>query len=155
MKLSVLYASTTLVLGIISLLTVTGAAADKVYHTDQIPLVPVADAPLKSGHIINIHPNGPQVFARERYVLIGAESNAVYQVNLLLYPNEPECDGEAVVIPTAEIETNGVGNGTAQVVIRPADIGDLHGATHGVAWEVTLEGEAVYEAAFCSAVTLD
>ncbi len=155
MKPTILYGSTALVLAVFSLLTVTGAAADRVYHTDQIPLVPVADAPLKSGHVINIHPNGPQVFARERYVLIGAESNAVYQVNLLLYPNEPECDGEAVVIPTAEIETNGVGNGTDQVVIPPADIGDLHDATHGVAWEVTLEGEAVYEAAFCSAVTLD
>jgi hypothetical protein len=118
-------------------------------------LGPVADAPLRSGHIINIHPNGPQVFARERYVLIGAEPNTEYQVNLLLYPNEPDCDGEAVVIPTAEIETNGVGNGTAEVVILPADIGDLHNATHGVAREVTLEEEAVYAAALCSAVTLD
>lgn len=131
------------------------AAADRVYHTDQIALVPVDDAPLKAGHVINIHPNGPQIFARERYVLIGAEPDTTYQVNLLVYPFEPECDGDAVVIPTAQLETNSAGNGTAQVVIRPEEVGDLRDATHGVKWEVTLEGGAVYQAAFCSAVELD
>jgi hypothetical protein len=132
------------------------AGADKLYHTDQIALVPVDGAPLKAGHVVNIHPNGPQIFARERYVLIGAEPSSTYQVNLLVYPFEPECDGDAVVIPTAELETNAVGNGTAQVVLRPTDVGEpLHNNTHGVAWEVLLEGETVYKAAFCSAVALD
>ena len=132
------------------------ARADKLYHTDQIALVPVDDAPLKAGHVINIHPNGPQIFARERYFLSGATPSTTYQVNLLVYPFEPECDGQAVVIPTAELKTNGVGNGTAQAVLRPADIGEaLHNNTHGVSWEITLAGETVYEAAVCSSVALD
>jgi len=132
------------------------AGADKLYHTDQVALVSVDGAPLKAGHVVNIHPNGSQIFARERYVLIGAEPSTTYQVNLLVYPFAPECGGDAVVIPTAELKTNTVGNGTAQAVLRPADIGEaLHNNTHGVAWEVTLEGETVYKAAFCSAVALD
>ena len=41
--------------------TVGIATADQAYHTEHLPLSPVADAPLKSGFVNNIHPHGPQV----------------------------------------------------------------------------------------------
>ena len=39
------------------------AAADQVYHTERLELVPVGGAPLQSGFVVNIHPNGPINFA--------------------------------------------------------------------------------------------
>ncbi|HXF97189.1 MAG TPA: hypothetical protein VNJ46_01095 [Gaiellaceae bacterium] len=37
------------------------AAADAVYHTEHLPLAPVASAPLRSGFVQNIKAEGGQV----------------------------------------------------------------------------------------------
>ena len=88
-------------------------------------------------------------------MLNGADANATYQVVLLLYPFSTSCAGEPVVIPTAQLSTNGSGNGKAQVFFRPSDIGaSLRDATHGIRWQVTAGGAIAYETD-CSAVTLD
>jgi hypothetical protein len=143
------------VMGCAFLLMPDVAAGDAVYHSQHIALHPVGGAPLHSGFVENIHPNGPQVYAHEVYVLNGADANATYQVVLLLYPFSPSCAGEPAVIPTAQLSTNGSGNGKAQVFFRPSDIGaSLRDATHGIRWQVTTGGAAVYETD-CSSVTLD
>jgi hypothetical protein len=49
-------------------------------------LVPVSDAPLQSGFVVNIHPNGPVIFAHEIYQLNGAAPSTTYQVMLMVYP---------------------------------------------------------------------
>ena len=58
-----------------SLAMAVPASADQTFHTQRIPLSPVADAPLKSGAVIDIHTQGPTIYAQERYVLIGAEAD--------------------------------------------------------------------------------
>ena len=144
-----------LVLTVASLLPAHRAAADKVYHSQHIPLTSANDSPLKKGFVENIHPNGPQIFARERYVLIGATPDTTYQVTLFIYLESPTCVNEPVVLPTATLETGAAGNGAAQAVIRPAEVPPpAHDKTHGVRWEVSSGGEVAYETA-CSVVTLD
>jgi hypothetical protein len=59
------------------------------------------------------------------------------------------------VIPTAQLSTNGSGNGKAQVFFRPADVPpDLRGGDHGLIWQLSTGGSVVYETS-CSPVTLD
>ena len=135
--------------------TADNASADRVYHSSHIALHPVANAPLRAGFVENIHPNGPNVFARERYVLVGASPNVSFSITLRVHSASPVCAGDALAIPSVAIETNNVGNGSAQLLIPPEAIGpDLHGATVGVVWEFSRGGEVVYETN-CETVSLD
>ena len=130
-------------------------AADAVYHTERLAFTPVGGAPLRSGFVVNIHANGPQVYARERYVLNGALPNTTYQINLLAHLNDPTCTTLPAILPTATLQTNQAGNGTAQVVFSPEDVTGFPKATHCIAWTVmTLNGAVVYRTE-CTAVTLD
>src|SRR5919197_6503360 len=117
------------------------AAGDAVYHSQHVVLHAVAGAPLHSGFVENIHPNGPRVYAHEVYVLNGAQPSTSYQVVLLLFPFSTTCAGTPAAIPTAVLNTNGSGNGKAQVFFRPADIpASLRGATHSLIWQLSAGG---------------
>jgi len=131
------------------------ASADAVYHSEHMELTPVAGAPLRSGFVENIHANGPKVYARERYVLNGASPNAEYEVRLLVHLFDDTCSNVPVLFAATPLETNGAGNGSAQLVIRPEDVPPaVRNATHGVHWEVWRGGTLAYRTA-CTAVTLD
>ena len=133
------------------------ASADRVYHSQHIPLAAVEGGSLKSGFVENVHPNGPQVFAHEVYVLNGASPDTAYQVTLLVYADDPSCSTEPVAggIDTAVLTTNGNGNGRADAFLAPEDIpAFLRDGTHGVAWELTANGSVAYRTG-CSSVTLD
>jgi hypothetical protein len=131
------------------------AAGDAVYHSQHVALHPVAGAPLHTGFVENIHPNGHNVYAHEVYVLNGAQPSASYQVVLLIFPFSTSCSSEPVPVPTAILSTNGSGNGKAQAFFRPADVPPaLRGASHGLIWQLSSGGTLVYETS-CSAVTLD
>lgn len=133
----------------------TAGRADAVYHSSHVELVPVSGAPLRVGFVENIHPNGPNVFAHEVYVLVGATPDTAYQVVLLLYPFDPVCARAAAEIPTAALTTNPAGNGRADFFLAPSDLPVvLRNATHGVAWKVTSGASVAYHSA-CSSVTLD
>lgn len=54
--------------------------ADQSYYTERLPLLAVADHPLRNGMVVNIHPNGPVNGALEEYVLNGAKPNTEYGV---------------------------------------------------------------------------
>lgn len=41
------------------------AAADAVYHSEHLDLVPVGNAPLRSGFVQNIKAEGPTIYAHE------------------------------------------------------------------------------------------
>ncbi len=130
------------------------ASGDAVYHSQHVALQAVGSSPLRSGFVENIHPNGPNVFAHEVYVLNGAEPGTTYQVTLLIYPLDPVCAAGPALIPTAQLTTNGIGNGRADFFIAPGDVpAALRSATHGVRWTVT-SATSSYETT-CSAVTLD
>ena len=139
---------------LVLLATAPGAAADRFYHSQHLDLQPVGASPLDAGFVENIHANGPIVYGHEIYVLEGAAPNTTYQVTLLLYPFDPSCSTAPVAVPTAQLTTNGVGNGQADFVFRPSDVPpEIRNATHGIRWTIT--GPSSSYETVCSAVMLD
>ena len=137
-------------------LMVAPALADAVYHSRHIELLAVGGSPLRSGFVENIHGNGPNVFAREVYVLNGAQPETTYQVTLEIFALDPSCTGDpAAVVSTATITTNAAGNGRGAAVFRPADVpAVLRNATHGIIWTVSDTSGVVFSSG-CEVVTLD
>jgi hypothetical protein len=126
------------------------ATADRVYHTEHLALSGVGGAP-GGGMVVNIHPNGPNVYAHEIYTLSQAVPGS-YQVLLNVFPTSLNCTGSSTAIPTATITTNAGGNGRADVKFTPEDVGALRGMTFSISW--TVAGPATYVTA-CTVVTLD
>ena len=130
------------------------ASADAVYHSEHLELRPAGASPLRSGFVQNIHPNGPNVYAHEIYVLIGAQPNATYTVHLLVHLFSPMCGNVPTQFAVTQLTTNRSGNGRADLFIRPPLPPAIRNATHGVRWEVRRNGTLQYATA-CTAVTLD
>jgi hypothetical protein len=126
------------------------ASADSVYHTERLELRGLNGA-AGGGMVVNVHPNGPIVYAHEIYVLRGAVAGT-YQVELNIFSTSLNCSGGSAVIPTATIETNASGNGRADVKFTPADAAGIRGLTVSINWTVT--GPATY-VTDCTVVTLD
>lgn len=128
-------------------------SADAVYHTERLQLVAQAGA-AGEGFIVNIHPNGPEVFALERYALRGAVPGATYEVTLVV-DGAPALCGFAIAIPMASGTANAAGNVTLQgMVLRPGMIPPcLRGETFAIHWEVRSGGALTHTAA--TTVTLD
>lgn len=144
-----------LALGLFSLAALSlPAAADGVYHSSHISFAPVGDVPLRSGFVENIHPNGPNVFAREQYSVNGAEPNATYDVVLTVSIADTTCTHPSFSMTTATITTDAAGNGTAAHVFTPADAAGLRGLLIGGMWQLVRAGTPVY-ATGCEAVQLD
>jgi hypothetical protein len=129
------------------------ALADAVYHSAHIPLVPVGSAPLRSGLVENIHPNGPNVFAHEEYVLNGAMPNTTYTVTIHVF-GSPGCSSSFFDLDTATFTTDAAGNGTADKVFTPGDIDGLANSTIYAYWSVGTGGSVAYETA-CQTIQLD
>lgn len=107
-------------LGVFSLVLtpLTGVLADQLFHSvrlsiDLTPDGAAAGHPaLRSGHVVDIHPNGPINGAHERYQLIGAKPNTAYHIVLRVFtgscagPADPGFDP----LPTVTLTTNKQGN---------------------------------------------
>ena len=144
-------------LGLLAVLApVSQATADQTFHTERIPLMPVNGAPLQSGFVVDVHANGPTIYALERYVLNGAEPNTAYQVQTLAFANGTNCMGAPLVgLQDASLTTNVTGNGEAGHVIQPAAVDGLHGATLQLVWQVLgPDGKPAYQTP-CVTVPLD
>ena len=128
------------------------ASADQLYHSGHYAFAPTDGAPLRSGFVENIHPNGPNVFAHEQYVINGALPRTTYQVWLTV--TYPSCSTVLFAMQTATITTNAAGNGTALHVFTPADATGLHGLTIGGTWTLTTGGPPEYTTN-CEVVQLD
>jgi hypothetical protein len=126
------------------------AAGDRVYHTERLELTGVGGAP-GGGMVVNIHPNGPIVYAHEIYTLRHAVPGT-YQVSLSIFPTSLNCTGATSALPTATLTTNERGNGKAEVKFTPEDVAGLRGMTFSISW--TVAGPATYQTA-CTVVTLD
>lgn len=137
------------------LLSVPGVVrADAVYHTERLTLNAVGGA-AGTGMVVNVHPNGPNRYAIETYQLRGADPNVTYQVSLHLYVGAADCSGTpAASLATAQIQTNGAGNGTGQLVLAPEDVAALRGMRFPINWTVTQAGTKTHETR-CTIVTLD
>ena len=145
--------ATFLALGLLVVST-AAARADSVYHTERLTLNAIGAAS-GTGMVVNVHPNGPNRFAIENYQLRHADANATYQVWLNLYIGSADCSGTpAASLATAQIRTNGAGNGTGQLVLAPADVAGLRGMTFPINWTVTKAGTTTHETD-CTFVTLD
>ena len=125
------------------------AVADRVYHTERLELTGIG-AP-GGGMVVNIHSNGPKIYAHEIYVLRHAVPGT-YQVVLTVFSSQ-DCTGlPTAVIPTAMFETNARGNGRADVKFTPEDVAPFRGTTVSIIWTAT--GPATYTTD-CTVVTLD
>jgi hypothetical protein len=130
------------------------ALADRAYHSQHITLMSADGAPLKAGFVENIHVNGPEVFALERYVLVGAMPLTQYQARIQIYL-DPEMDQHFGALPTASFATNGVGNGVGHFTLPPSGVPPaFHGVTLYLVWELCVDSEVVYESSL-STVILD
>ena len=139
------------VVAVLAATLAAAASADSAYHTERLELRGLSGAP-GGGMVVNVHPNGPIVYAHEIYVLSGAVAGT-YQVELRIFPTPSlDCSGGSSVIPTATIETNANGNGRADVKFTPADATGIRGLTLSINWTVT--GPATY-VTDCTVVTLD
>lgn len=144
------------VLLVVALATAPGASADQVFHSERIALTPVAGAPLRSGFVVDIRPNGPIVYERERYVLIGAAPNTAYDVRFEGFITNPSCVGapDFGFLDTT-LQTDRFGNAEALVTLPPSAIPpDAHGLTFGGVWQVLTGGTVAYRTA-CVPTTLD
>ena len=143
-------------LAALAVLTVVGwavpASADQVYHSGHYAFAPTGGEPLRNGFVENIHPNGPNVFAHEQYVVNGARPNTTYQVWLTV--SDATCSTILFAMQTETITTNAAGNGTALHVFTPADATGLHGLTIGGTWTLTTGGAPEYATA-CATIQLD
>jgi hypothetical protein len=141
---------------------ITGVRADQDFHTARLPLSLTAegaetDPPhpaLRSGHVVDIHANGPQIGALERYLINGARANSSYEVVLEVFAGD--CEGaELDPITTATLETNKQGNAHGGFVFSAEDLVPFKGAIVGVRWTlVDEEGISAYETP-CIVVTVD
>jgi hypothetical protein len=130
------------------------ASADQAFHTQRFPLFAVADAPLKSGAVIDVHTEGPKIYAQERYVLVGAEPGMTYQVTLLVY-SDPGCAGLLFPVPTATMTTNAAGTAHGKATFYPQDVEGLPRTTYYLDWQVSVQGGPVVYSTGCVPVILD
>jgi hypothetical protein len=114
--------------------------------------MPVASAPLHQGFVVDVHANGPKIFAQERYVLVGAAPNTTYQVEISAYPDTACVQSPRLTIPEATLLTNGAGNGEAGFTFVPALA--PHPGTYNLQWHVLTGGTVAYHTA-CSSVAVD
>jgi hypothetical protein len=138
------------IVAVLAACVTAAASADSAYHTERLELRGLNGAP-GGGMVVNVHPNGPTVYAHEIYVLRDAVPGA-YQVELHIFPTSLNCSGGSAVILTATIETNANGNGEADVKFTPEDAAGIRGLTLSINWTVT--GPATY-VTDCTVVTLD
>jgi hypothetical protein len=132
----------------------SAVSADSAYHTERIGLHPIDDAPLRSGSVVNIHANGPQVYAQERYLLNGALPDHDYELSLMVHVFDPDCAQAAVEFLRVPISTNAAGNGHAKAPTIPPEAVEGLAGEHGVNWIVYDGDTAVYETG-CQNVILD
>ena len=149
-----------LVFGVALGLLVMGVAAspafaDSTYHSTQIALTSVDNAPLRNGFVENIHANGPTVFAHENYVVNGGIPNTDFQVAISVWVGNTACTGDpSFTLSTATLTTNAAGNGEAHHVFSPEDASGVRNTTDGALWTLSVNGAPVYTSG-CEVISLD
>ena len=130
------------------------ARADQTFHTTRYALLSVIDGSVH-GAVIDIHTQGPRIYAQERYVLRDVLPGQTYVMNLYAY-SDPDCTDLVVPVPgTATMTANTAGNAHGATTFFPAALEGLPRTTYHLRWQVTdTSGAIVYQTA-CEAVALD
>ena len=144
-----------LLVAVAALAAVPAALADGTYQTQKFAFTPVVEGVGGGGFVVNIHANGPNVFAHEQYVVKGLQPLTSYEVTLHV-SLDAACASPVAEAVTATITTNPAGNGTGFHVFTPDDIGGagLHGMTIHPLWTLSTGGEVVYTTG-CQTAPLD
>jgi hypothetical protein len=129
------------------------AAADQVYHSEHLNLMPVGEEPLRSGFVENIKAEGPRIYAHEIFVLSGARARTTYTVTRHFFRGE-KCYGTVFHQEVATLETNLAGNARGDVFVAPADVEGFEG-THAVKWTFENASETVAYRTRCTTVEID
>lgn len=129
------------------------AAADRVYHSEHLTLMPVGGAPLRSGFVENIKAEGPTIYAHEIFVLNGARARTTYTVTRHFFLGET-CSGTVFPQEVATLETNVRGNARGDVFVAPAEVEGFEG-THAVKWTFETAPGAVAYKTRCTTVEID
>jgi hypothetical protein len=137
----------------------TAGLADQAFHSQRLTLTRTdigamnGHPVLRSGQVVDIHANGPQIGALERYLLNGAKANTSYDVTLRLF--DGDCDGDpAGVLTNVTLETDGHGNAHGQKVFSARDLAPFAGLVFGIQWELVSGGVITYHT-LCIPVAID
>ncbi len=143
----------------IASLSIAPVAADKAFHSSNLELSLTAEGAsaghpqLRSGHVIDVHPNGPVNAAIERYMINGAKANTAYQVTLRIFGGG--CGGDFLTsIPTVMLGTDVNGNAHGGTKFTPEDLSGVHGMVFGIKWDLVSGDINAYETA-CIKVTVN
>lgn len=137
--------------------------ADQLFHSKRLDFWLTDDGEaaghpeLRSGHVVDIHPNGPVNGALERYMINGAAPNSSYQVVLQVF-SDLGCAGDPLLSPplsTALLETNAQGKAHGQWHFSRADISGFSGFVGGVFWTLVDEDDVVAYRTDCIVVSVD
>ena len=140
--------------GLVLLVPALPAQADQDFHTTQYPLSSVVDGSAH-GWVIDIHAQGPRIYAQERYLLRDVGPGQTYVMNLYAY-SDSDCGDLVVPVPgTATMTANIAGNARGGTTFTPAAVEGLPRTTYYLRWQVTdATGAVAYQTA-CVAVALD
>ena len=137
-------------LAFILLASASPVLADQSNHTTRLTLglTPAGEAAghpaLRAGQVVNIHANGPVIFAIEDYLLNGAKPVTSYAVVLGFYAGS--CGGDfAFPFPNGvTLTTNANGDAHGQARITPEQVASfgLHNTDWGIAW-MFVDGDGV------------
>lgn len=150
-------------LAILLLASASPALADQSNHTTRLPLAltPAGQAAghptLRAGQVVNIHANGPVVFAIEDYLVNGAEPATSYAVVLDFYAGNCEGEFEFPFPNGTVLTTDAYGDAHGQARITPEQVAafGLHNTDWGIVWTfVDGAGVAAYSTT-CADVHID
>ena len=155
----------TVVLGLALMVPASAAPvlADQSFHTMRLPLSLTAageaagQPTLRAGQVVDIHANGPTVYAIEQYLLNGAEPNTEYQVVLGFHQDTNCAPGGFYdfVLPGVTLTTDAHGDAHGQARNTPADIPPiLHNTDWGIVWTFVDGSVHAYSTA-CAKVHID
>lgn len=139
------------------------ALADQSNHTTRLPLglTPAGEAAghpaLRAGQVVNIHANGPVVFAIEDYLLNGAKPMTDYSVVIDFYAGS--CEG-GFAFPFANgvtLTTDAIGDAHGQARITPEQVASfgLHNTDWGLVWTFVDDGGVAAYSTTCTDVHID
>ena len=152
---------TILSVGVLALVLtpLTTVVADKDFHSQRLSFSRTEAGALnqhpelRSGHVVDIHANGPQIGALEQYMINGAKPNTSYQVVLDVL--DGGCEGDPFgLIPTVTLGTNTQGNAHGQVVFTPAQLAPFAGMVFGIRWTLVAGVVIAYQTP-CIVVAVD
>jgi hypothetical protein len=129
----------------------SSATADQAFHTTHADLAPIGSAALHSGFVNDVHTNGVQIYAQERYQLDGAAPDTTYSVALDIAFADATCSVADLTLPTATFTTNRSGNGEAGSTFYFPGPSPAHVY---IRWVISSGGVPQYETG-CVPVTLD